>query len=50
MKNHYVHMRDQKANQQAMHYRQTRQSAINMLEDATVLAVLWGLMLLTGAL
>ena len=43
-----VHMRDQKANQFAMRSRQFRQAAINMLEEITVLAVLWGLYLLTS--
>jgi hypothetical protein len=49
MMNQSVHMRDQKANQFAMRSRQFRQTAINMLEDVTVLAVLWGVYLLTNA-
>jgi hypothetical protein len=42
-----VHMRDQKANQIAMHSRQFRQSAINMLEEITLVVVLWGMYILT---
>lgn len=49
MMNQSVHMRDQKANQFAMRSRQFRQMAINRLEDMTVLAVLWGVYLLTNA-
>ncbi len=49
MMHHSVHMRDQKANQVAMHSRQYRQTAINMVEEITVLAVLWGVYLLTSA-
>lgn len=41
-----VHMRDQKANQIAMHSRQFRQMAINMIEELTLVAVLWGVYLL----
>ncbi len=44
-----VHMRDQKANQIAMRSRQYRQSAINLLEDLTVVVVLWSVFLLAGA-
>lgn len=49
MLNQTVHMRDQKANQMAMRSRQYRQTAINMLEEITVLIVLWGIFLLTSA-
>ncbi|MDT4332144.1 hypothetical protein ACQE3E_20645 [Methylomonas sp. MED-D] len=43
---HTVHMRDQKANQVAMLNRVARQSAINMLEEITLVIVLWGVFLL----
>jgi len=43
-----VHMRDQKANQTAMHSRELRQMAINMLEEITLVIVLWGVFLLTN--
>ncbi|QPK62976.1 hypothetical protein IVG45_19480 [Methylomonas sp. LL1] len=43
-----VHMRDQKANQIAMRSRQYRQTAISMLEEITVLVMLWGVFLLAG--
>jgi hypothetical protein len=49
MMQQHIHMRDQKSNQIAMRSRQFRQAAINMLEDVTVLVVLWGLYLLTSA-
>jgi hypothetical protein len=41
-------MRDQKANQTAMHSREYRQMAINMLEEITLVIVLWGVFLLTN--
>ncbi len=44
-----VHMRDQKANQLAMHSREIRQMAINMIEEITLVIVLWGVYLLTSA-
>lgn len=44
-----VHMRDQKANQIAMHSREIRQMAINMIEEITLVIVLWGVYLLTSA-
>lgn len=44
-----VHMRDQKANQMAMHSREIRQMAINMIEEITLVIVLWGVYLLTSA-
>lgn len=43
-----VHMRDQKANQLAMHSREIRQMAINMIEEFTLVIVLWGVYLLTS--
>ncbi len=43
-----VHMRDQKANQIAMHSRELRQMAVNMLEEITLVIVLWGVFLLVG--
>jgi len=43
-----VHMRDQKANQMAMHSREIRQMAINMIEEITLVIVLWGVYLLTS--
>lgn len=46
MINHSVHMRDQKANQIAMHSREIRQMAINMIEEITLVIVLWGVYLL----
>lgn len=42
-------MRDQKANQLAMHSREIRQMAINMIEEITLVIVLWGVYLLTSA-
>lgn len=45
--NHYVHMRDQKANQAAMLNRRAKQALINFFEEFTVLLVIWGLYLLT---
>ncbi|MCQ8104250.1 hypothetical protein NP590_09045 [Methylomonas sp. SURF-2] len=44
-----VHMKDQKANQNAMRSRLYRQFTINRLEDLTVVVVLWGVFLLAGA-
>ncbi|CAD6881629.1 MULTISPECIES: hypothetical protein [Methylomonas] len=41
-----VHMRDQKANQTAMLSRADRQAAINMIEEITLVVVLWGVFLL----
>ena len=49
MAHHLVHMRDQKSNQLAMRSRQYRQAAINMLEEITLIVVLWGVFLLTGS-
>lgn len=43
-----VHMRDQKANQIAMHHREYRQMAINMIEEITLVVVLWGVFFLTN--
>lgn len=43
-----VHMRDQKANQTAMHSRELRQMAINMIEELTLVIVLWGVYLLNS--
>lgn len=42
MIHHSVHMRDQKANQIAMLSKADRQAAINMLEEITLVVVLWG--------
>jgi len=39
---HSVHMRDQKANQVAMHTKFNRQTCINLLEEVAVIVVLWG--------
>ena len=45
-----VHMRDQKANQTAMHSREFWQSAIDLIEEITLIVVLWGIYLLaTGS-
>lgn len=44
-----VHMRDQKANQLAMHSREFWQTAINMIEEITLVVVLWGVYLLASA-
>lgn len=41
-----VHMRDQKANLNAMYSREFRQMAINMIEEVTLVIVLWGIYLL----
>ena len=41
-----VHMRDQKANQVAMIIKTNRQAAINLIEEITMVAVLWGLFFL----
>ncbi|WFP49575.1 hypothetical protein PL263_15925 [Methylomonas sp. EFPC3] len=43
-----VHMRDQKANQLAMHIRADRQAALNMIEEITLVVVLWGVFLLAA--
>ena len=43
---HSVHMRDQKANQMSMLARTDQQSVVNMLEEITVVIVLWGVFLL----
>lgn len=43
---HNVHMRDQKANQIAMIIRTNRQTAINLIEEIVMVAVLWGLFFL----
>lgn len=40
--NHSVHMRDQKANQMAMLNKSDRQTMINMVEEITLVVVLWG--------
>jgi hypothetical protein len=41
-------MRDQKANQTAMLNRITRQTALNIIEEITVIIVLWGIFLLAS--
>lgn len=41
-----VHMRDQKANQTAMLHRADRQAILNMIEEITLVVVLWGVFLL----
>jgi len=46
---HLVHMRDQKSNQLAMRSRQYRQAAINMLEEITLVVVIWGVFFLTSS-
>jgi hypothetical protein len=48
MNNHNVHMRDQKANQTAMLNRTTRQTVVNMIEEITLVIVLWGVFLLAS--
>lgn len=40
---HSVHMRDQKANQIAMLSKSQRQSIANMIEEITLVVVLWGM-------
>jgi hypothetical protein len=45
---HAVHMRDQKANQQAMVAKTDRQALANMVEEVTVVIVLWGVFILAG--
>lgn len=40
------HMRDQKANQVAMSVKLNRQAAINLAEELTMVAVLWGMFFL----
>ena len=44
---HYVHMRDQKANQVAILNRKVRQNLIKLAEEFTLLMIIWGLFLLT---
>lgn len=43
-----VHMRDQKANQSAMLSRSARQTMINMVEEITLVLVLWGVFLIAS--
>ena len=42
-----VHMRDQKFNQLTMRSKQYRQTAINMLEEITLIIVIWGMFLIS---
>lgn len=44
-----VHMRDQKANQIAMRARRHRQAAISLIEEMTLVVVLWGVFLMAGS-
>jgi hypothetical protein len=44
-----VHMRDQKANQQAMRGKNNRIAAINMAEEITLVVVLWGVFFIASA-
>lgn len=46
MSRYSVHMRDQKANQLSMLSREGRQAAIDMIEEITLVVVLWGMFLL----
>lgn len=46
MMNHSVHMRDQKANQIAMLAKTDRQALVNMVEEITLVVVLWGVFFL----
>ena len=46
MNNRFVHMRDQKFNQMAMLAKSDRQSLINMVEEITLVVVLWGVYIL----
>jgi len=46
MIDHSVHMRDQKANQMAMLAKTDRQTLINMVEEITLVIVLWGMFFL----
>ena len=46
MMRQHVHMRDQKANQIAMLVKSNRQAALNLAEEVTMVAVLWGLFFL----
>ncbi len=46
MLDHSVHMRDQKANQMAMLAKTDRQTLINMVEEITLVIVLWGMFFL----
>jgi hypothetical protein len=48
MINHSVHMRDQKANQMAMIARTDRQTLANMVEEITLVVVLWGVFILAS--
>ncbi|MGZ4958310.1 MAG: hypothetical protein ACXV7J_03575 [Methylomonas sp.] len=43
---HSVHMRDQKANQMAMLAKTDRQAVVNMIEEITLVVVLWGVFFL----
>jgi len=43
MLEHSVHMRDQKANQIAMLARTDKQSMLNLAEEVTLVAALWGM-------
>ncbi|MDD4913639.1 MAG: hypothetical protein PHW13_01205 [Methylococcales bacterium] len=48
MTSHSVHMRDQKANQIAMMARTDRQALAGMIEEITVVVVLWGVFILAS--
>ncbi len=39
---HSVHMRDQKANQYSMNAKSDRQVLVNMIEEITLVVILWG--------
>jgi hypothetical protein len=43
---HSVHMRDQKANQRALLSKSDRQALVNMVEEITLVVVLWGVFFL----
>lgn len=47
MNHQSVHMRDQKAKQMALLSKANKQSLINMLEEITVVVVMWGVYILT---
>jgi len=44
-----VHMRDQKSNQLAMQTRKYRQVTINMLEEITLIVLIWGMFFLSSS-
>lgn len=48
MLNHSVHMRDQKANQMAMLAKSGQEALINLIEEITLVIVIWGMFFLAS--